>query len=418
MRVIHFVLVISLLLMLSCASVAQMDQQQMDQNQQMDQGQMMPNATVQQGPVVRAGLPPSVDVFVNGRYAMRIAAPAGGMSPMQRAQIIANRMNQAFAEGMTWQDMRVGQVGNNWVVAAGNMPIATADTRSARAFGLSPGMLASRWASQSVVALGGQPQMIAMQLQPIPTQVAGAVQEVGAVNWTTSQTKIVPLLDVSTGNQLGMVTVAGSQNQLNNVDSVVLYTATSDGSTVYTFVPISGTSVTGTVSRVMGVGIVGVPSGWVPTGMMMGDDAMRMVTQMGTQWNASINAALTQNNLQIRGNTKVVPLYSMDTNQVIGAAQVVGNASDLAQTQAVLASSRDNMLMLRATSTQCTPMMGEPETVNNVVVSSLVFASAGATQPATVAPETTPSETTPPGPPETTPSSPTAPEITPSTPYP
>lgn len=467
MRGIELALVLCSMFLTAGMSIAQMDQSQMDQSQanqqtmnqnqanqaQTDQGQMQAaqattdRATIQRGPVVQPGWPASTDVYVDGRFAMRIAAPAGGMSTTQRAQIIADRLNQAFAEGASWSDMRVSQVGNNWTVNLGDRVIATADSLSACGLGLTQGQLASAWARQTVVALGGQPTTIASQLQPVPSRVAGARQQVGAQPcapvappaWSTATTKSVLLISADTGNTLGTVTVAGPQSQLNMVNAVAVYQSTApSGATIYTFVPITTTTVTGQVTRVPSVGLVSLPITMLPTsGFATGNDALNTMNQNSAQWNSQINSSLAKNNIQLRANTKIVPLYSMDTNQVVGAAQVVGNASAVNNTQAVVATTSGDMLRLNATSSACAvPMTGQPAPMNNVVVSSIIMAPApaavvtpapetttpGMTQPA---PSTAPGTGTTPAPgtgtgtmPEssTPPAGTTAPETTPPTP--
>lgn len=410
MRVIHFALAVCLALMMAglCVAQGQMGQNPTDQSQMGQTTSNESKATVQQGPVVRAGLPYSADVFVNGKFALRVPTSAGGMSPMTRAQEIADRLNQAFASGMSWNDMRVAQVNGQWTVTLGDKLIATADSSSACALGISESSLANKWASQTVVAMGGQPSMIASQLTPTPSRVAGSRQQVGASSammWTTSTTKVVPLINAQTGNELGSVTVAGSQKMLDMVNSALVYQSTTDnGATVYTFVPITGTSATNP-SRVPGVGLISVPATMVPmSGIMTGDEAMTSISSMVGTWNSLINTQLRANNLQVAGaNTKIVPLYSMDRNMVVGAAQVIGPASAVSSVQAVVATRGGDMIRFNATPTACTPLgTTSPPILNNVVVSAIILMpstpSPSATEPGT----TTPSpETTPPAPPTT-----------------
>jgi len=400
MRAIHYVLVIGLLLALAGACGAQMDQPQTEQQRA--------QATVQLGPVVRAGMPRSADVFVDGRFALRIPASAGGMSPTQRGQIIADRMNQAFDQGMSWENMRVSQVRGLWTVSMNGMLIATADDGSARAYRISSGALASRWANQTVVAMGGEPQVIAMQLRPIPAVVAGAREEL-PMNWAVSPTKMAPLLNATTGETVGNVMVGGPSDRLNLAKAVALYQYSADGAIVRSFVPITSASIGDQIIRAHGVGLVGMPANVLPmTGFRTGAEVAQMATQMSAQWNNLINASMRGRNLQVGANTKVVPLYSMDEKQVIGAAQVVGTASGVAQTQSVVVATRDDMLQFRARTAQYPPAT-ETTALNDVVVSALIHVpeqaetpTAAPPYPPAIEPETTPpesSETSPPAPP-------------------
>lgn len=375
MRAVYFALIIGLLFAVIAADAQQM------------------KATVQPGPVVRSGFPASADVFVNGFFALRIPASAGGMSPMQRAQDIGDRLDRAFASGLIWENLRVSQFNGSWGVGIDSRLVATADANSARAYRTTPGQLASRWARQTVIAMGGQPQMIASQLQPIPSRVAGARAEI-TPTWVTSPTKTVPLLDSQTGNEMGSVMVAGTTDQLNKVNSVIVYQSTSDSAKVWTFVPVTSTSVTAP-TRVQGVGLTNIPASFMPmTGWMMGSEVTTAITNMGTRWNAAISSMLTTNKLQLQGSTKVVTLYSMDTGQVIGAAQVVGSLQGVRQTQLVAAMTSDSAWKLMPTAARMPPT-GTPTGLTDVLVSSLIMVPMA---PSMTTPET-PEMTTPPSPP-------------------
>lgn len=379
MKIVCLSITICLLIATVCMSFGQNDP-----NTQM-------KATVQPGPVMRTGVPASADVFVGSRLAIRVAAPAGGMTPLQRAQIIANRLNSAFTEGFTWQDTRVSQVGRNWTMGIGGRMIATADTRSARLMGVSPARLASNWGSNTVVALGGMPSMIASQLTPVTTAVAGSREEL-AVSWASTPTKDVPVLNASTGENLGTVMIGGPSRSIGAVNSVVLYEVTQGNMVVRTYVPIPGTT-TDKIARVPGVGIVGISVGMLPmSDLKMGSDTEAMVTKDASQWNGMINSTLSQNNVALRANSKVVPLYSTDQKQVIGAVQIVGSTQQITGTQRVDTTSSDTMLRFMA--------MGGPDnttTMGQVVVSALIYmpTTGSPTTPTMVPPSTMPSTTTP-----------------------
>jgi len=376
MRTLHIVLVMCLTLAIAGTLIGgQMSSQS-------------PRASVQIGPVVRPGLPQSGDVFIGQEFAFRIASPAGGLSPMQRGQIVADRLNQAFDQGASWEDLRVSQVGGLWAVTIDSTLIATADVESARAMKLSTGTLASRWARQTVVALGGQPQLIAMQLEPVPARVAGAREEI-AVIWATSPTKSVPLLNATDGAQMGTVIVAGAQEMLDRVNAVVVYETASQDAVVRAFVPITGTTVTDQPTRVLGVGLVSISAAALPmTGFQMGAEVSQMITDMGTRWNSFVNSWYVGRNWQLGAATKVVPVYWMDQQGIIGAAQVVGPQRGINQAQGVVVTSVDNMSQLRATAAQFPPT-DQPSALTDVVVSALLMVPEQATEEETESPEET-----------------------------
>lgn len=393
MRISKFALILALLALLVLPSAAEMDQEQdqaqqyeteTDRNQALDDGDQMGqqalNATVQPGPRLRANLPVSADVFINGVFAMRIPASAGGLSPEQRADRIADRLNQAFASGLTWQDAQVQQRNGLWTVNIGDNLIATADINSARAFGTQTGQLASRWARQSVIAMGGQPQMIAQQLMPVTVAVAGSQQELGA-NWSVSPVRSLPLINVADGQQVGTIAVAGPQNQVNRANSVALYAYSADGANVWSFVPTSSTSVSDvTVPRTAGVGVVRVSSDLLSMGgtMVTGDDAVTSYNEMSaSQWNSLVNQRFSGWSVMQTGSTKVVPLYSLDTNQVIGAAQIVGPADAIARTQTVVATQSNGSIAFSGTTSSWSAISARPAAQNNVVVSALITFTGG-----------------------------------------
>lgn len=400
MRVMRFVMVFCLLLTVSCMCMAQTSS---DQNQPANSSDQQMNmstdtqsqaqtsqdikASVELGPVLKLGMQPSADVFVGKKLALRVGAPAAGMSPMHRAQIIADRLNQAFAAGHSWQNLTVDQKNGLWTVNLEGKLIATADYRSAHLIGTSSGYLARRWASGTVVAMGGEPQRIAMQLQPtIRERVAGSQEQLPRISWTTSVTKSVPVYSAVTGNDFGTITVAGAQSALDAVNSVMLYQSTSGQATIWTFVPVTATSYTDTLTRVAGVGVISIPSALIPTsGFISGNRVMQMTSSMAAQWNSAISSTLKQENLQTNANAKVVPLYSMDSSKIVGAVQIIGSSSGVRQAKTVVTSSSDTMMKFDATTAPYTPSMEQPSAQKDVLLSSIIMVS-----PPTVAPPALP----------------------------
>ncbi|MHB0913536.1 MAG: hypothetical protein ACYC2Y_08840 [Armatimonadota bacterium] len=369
MRMIY--LATALILLLAGASFAQMDTSQDMGTQGMDMSQV--RATVQPGPVVRAGFPASADVFVGQRLVMRIPACAAGLSPMGRAQVIADRLNAAFDSGSSWTNTRVVEANGLWTVQIGDQLIATADPYSAQAFGISTGQLANRWANQTVLAMGGQPQQIFAQLQPVRQQVAGAQQQIGTAPTTgATGTRTVSLYNAGTGSGMGTATVSGPQSSLGTTGGVAVRQYTTEGATVYSFVPTTTGFACPQATRVTGIGVVTVPSSaFSTTGLRTGEQIEPMVSD-AERWNTAINSQLTSANMAVGANTKVVPLYMDNTR--IGAAQVTGTAQDLASTQAVMMSTEGDMY--RFTASSSTTAMSP---VSNVALSSVIlFPESGA----------------------------------------
>jgi hypothetical protein len=128
------------------------------------------------------------------------------------------------------------------------------------------------------------------------------------------------------------------------------------------------------------------------SGYAMGDDVTKMISQNGSQCNSSIDAGLTSKNVSTNAPTKIVPLYSTDAQKVVGAAQVTGDATAVAQTQSVVISAcGNNMYKFAATSCGPTAMATQPTYLNGVVVSSILMVPAPPA-PAAACPPPAPSQ--------------------------
>lgn len=411
MKVIHAILVLSLVLILACACLAQASTaSSSSSNQQSIQTQSqskaaqpaakISHATVRTGPALQAGQPRSADVYVDGKFAMRIAASAGGKSPAQRARIIADRLNAAFASGSSWKETKVASINGNYTVNLGNTVIATADSQSACMMGLSTAKLASKWARQTVVAMGGKPRMIASNFSAVRAKVAGSQQQIGMSSaWSTASTKSVPLISASDNSNLGMATIAGSSKNLNMANAVMVYKSTQNDATVWTFVPTAQATSQGSLTRVPGVGLIGLSSSVIPnTGYMTGSGVSQSIGQMSSQWNSSINSYMGQQKLMAQGATKVVPIYSVDNQMVIGAAQVIGSRSSVNQASQIYASTSGDMTnFVTSATTPTTAATCPPEGLKDVMISSIIMLPQAAAAPAPAAPSTVAPSTTTPG---------------------
>lgn len=69
------------------------------------------------------------EVIVNGRVVLRMREPAGGLSPLERAEVIAGRLRRLFQQGLRPHELEVaiirGQAAIVWrdqllVTAGGN----------------------------------------------------------------------------------------------------------------------------------------------------------------------------------------------------------------------------------------------------------------------------------------------------------
>jgi len=149
------------------------------------------------------------EVLVGDTVVVRIRGQVGGLTQEERAQIVASRLQNALAQGYTWQDLRTVRAGNQYILYLGNSMLVTADPRAARMQGMTAPQLATQWQGNLQTALrvtGG----------PI---VAGAQETWPA--WTNVGNKIVPILSAGTpGVRLGAAQVIGPQERINQVEAV------------------------------------------------------------------------------------------------------------------------------------------------------------------------------------------------------
>ncbi len=98
-----------------------------------------------------------VEVFIRGRVVMRIGSPGGGLSPMARANTVAERLTSLISSGARPGQVNFKQVDGLWAVTARDQVVVTVDERAAQVRGSEPKDLAFTWAGNIRVALGGEP---------------------------------------------------------------------------------------------------------------------------------------------------------------------------------------------------------------------------------------------------------------------
>lgn len=96
---------------------------------------------------------PMGEVLVDGQVVLRMRAAAGGLSPVERAAIIAARLRTLVSEGMRQEELRVATVSGQAAVVARGRLVVTADTVHARLNRSTPAGLARLWRQQIAAAL-------------------------------------------------------------------------------------------------------------------------------------------------------------------------------------------------------------------------------------------------------------------------
>ena len=190
------------------------------------------------------------EVVVNGAVVMRIRTAAGGYSATQRAEQVADRLNKAFAAGVTWQDFRVGEMNRETAVldSRGQL-IATADRFHAQANGTTPFLLARAWDTNLIQALGGEVPRDAS------TEAAAATAAAPEVNWEAQDNKVVPIFSIGTpGISIGAARVSGPKVEVSRVKAVAqVEVEFKNVLRAHVFIPVS--SISTKLDRVQGVSV-------------------------------------------------------------------------------------------------------------------------------------------------------------------
>jgi len=97
------------------------------------------------------------EILINGQVAVRIRTGMGWFTAAERAQIAAQRLQKALAQGKQPQDLVVGKLNEQVVILIGELPLITVDEQQAAINRTSPEGLAAIWLNQIRAALEGRP---------------------------------------------------------------------------------------------------------------------------------------------------------------------------------------------------------------------------------------------------------------------
>lgn len=184
-------------------------------------------------------------VIIGDRTAIEIRTWSGGYSPYDRARQVADRMKAAFLRGLRPDDVQARMISGEWVVAAGDTVLITANRQEAERRSMSAQRLAEAWAYALSQALYGQCQM--------PDGSGGPWQP-----GERYDKKIVPVLSILDGVRLGAAQVQGPISGVDRTKAVgqaemrfrnLLH--------INVYVPLEAESLSN-VKRVQGVGVTGL----------------------------------------------------------------------------------------------------------------------------------------------------------------
>jgi len=225
------------------------------------------------------------EVLIGEQAVIVLRTSAGGFTPLERAEIVANRLRSAMAASTEYYDLQAVPLESGHGVYINDQLIVAVYGPEASAHGATTEALAILWRDNIVLALGGeiveeppaeqppaeqppseappaeQPPAGAPVEQPAPAEPVEtpaevqAADEPPAVDWTGSAQKTVPIFSAENdGLRLGFAQVAGSASQVGKVKGVAeLRLNFQSVGRVYVYIPVS--SISTKLDRVQGVSV-------------------------------------------------------------------------------------------------------------------------------------------------------------------
>lgn len=226
------------------------------------------------------------EVLIGERPVIVLRTSAAGYTPLERTEIVANRLRTAMASEIQVADVKVGSVPSGQGLYVRDQLIVAVYESEADAHGATPAALAGLWRDNILLALGHEvPEESAPPAaEPAPqegteetpeegaeaapgaqaapagdaAQKAAATAETAAepeVDWTGTAQKWVPIFSLELeGARVGMAQVAGPTDQIAQVKGVyqIRLEFKSIGR-VYAYVPVS--TISTKLNRVQGVSV-------------------------------------------------------------------------------------------------------------------------------------------------------------------
>ncbi|UCC67219.1 MAG: hypothetical protein JSV79_08750 [Armatimonadota bacterium] len=213
------------------------------------------------------------EVLIGERVVIVLRTTAGGYTPLERAEIVANRLRSAMARSMEQYEVEAAPVPGGHGVYMDDQLIVAVYSTEADAHGATTEALASLWRDNISIALGAEvaeepsgeaPQAEAEPApEPAPAGEQGpasaaevqAIAEPEVVDWTGASQKLVPVFSLEReGVRLGMAQVAGPTSQVEKVKGVAqLRLDFKHIGRIYAYIPVS--SISTKLDRVQGVSV-------------------------------------------------------------------------------------------------------------------------------------------------------------------
>lgn len=202
---------------------------------------------------------PVGQVLMGELVVIELRTAAGAYTPIERAEIVAERLVTAVAAGIGPADIQTVAAGSDHRVYMGQSLLVTATPAEAAAHQTTPASLASRW-RDSVAAAIGPPGAQQGQAQPAQEAQAAPGEEAAragqSLDWSGTAQKWVPIFSLeSEGVYVGAAQVAGPPAQLAKVKGVAeLRLDFERVARVYAYIPTATLSPT-KLDRVQGVSV-------------------------------------------------------------------------------------------------------------------------------------------------------------------
>jgi hypothetical protein len=226
------------------------------------------------------------EVLIGEQAVIVLRTSAGGFTPLERAEIVANRLRSAMAASVEYYDLQAAPLDSGHAVYMNDQLLVAVYQPEADAHGATTEALSILWRDNIVLALGGeiveeppaeappaeqppaeappaeQPPGEAPPAEPPapvqPAEAPAAVQPAAAppaVDWTGSAQKTVPVFSAENeGLRLGVAQIAGPTSQVAKVKGVAeLRLNFQSVGRIYVYIPVS--SISTKLDRVQGVSV-------------------------------------------------------------------------------------------------------------------------------------------------------------------
>ncbi len=200
------------------------------------------------------------EVLVNDEVVMRLRATLGGLSPGERAMVVASRLLAWINDPEHYELSVLEMSGSMATINAGASSIVTVGVDDAAPINSTALSLANDWRNNINIVLGLQlaPSEVT-EIVEGTTPAEGPGEQAAPAEWVPSEPyrdKIVPILSVLEGVRIGAARVSGPASKVREVKAVAqLETHFSEYLEIDVYVPITTETPGKTLDRVQGVGV-------------------------------------------------------------------------------------------------------------------------------------------------------------------